>query len=72
MQCLDILREFDDGSRKWMEAATNAEDARARVRALAAQSPGVYVIFDHRTQRMISPVDGRKLAGGATQSAASG
>jgi hypothetical protein len=71
MQSLDILMEFDDGSRKWIEAATDADDARLRVRELAAQSPGTYLIFNQRTQQMIPLVDARKAPASAPQPAAS-
>ena len=67
MQSLDILQEFDDGSRRWVEAATDVDDARARVRALAAQSPGIYVIFNQRTQQMVSLIDARKNSAVAVQ-----
>ena len=70
MQSLDILREFDDASRKWIEAATDADAARARVRELAAQSPGTYLIFNQRTQRMIPLVEARKGLAGAAQTRA--
>jgi hypothetical protein len=72
MQSLDILKEFDDGSRKWIEAATDVDEAQARVRALAAQSPGVYLIFDQRAQRMISLVGNRKAVASPSQPATSG
>ena len=35
-----------DGSRRWIKAATNLEDAKAPVQMLAASSPGEYVITD--------------------------
>jgi len=72
MQSLDILQEFEDGSRRWIEPATDLDGARARVRALAAQAPGVYVIFNQRTQRMVSLVDARKAVAAAAQCTANG
>ena len=39
-----ILKAQNDGSRRWMEGATNLELAKARVKVLAASSPGEYVI----------------------------
>ena len=41
-----IFKLHSDGSRRWMRAATNLEDARALVKMLAASSPGEYVITD--------------------------
>jgi len=39
-----ICKVQSDGSRRWMKAATNLEDAKALVKVLAASSPGEYVI----------------------------
>jgi hypothetical protein len=39
-----IFKVQSDGSRRWMKAATNLEDAKALVKVLAASSPGEYVI----------------------------
>ena len=39
-----IFMVQSDGSRRWMDAAVNQEDARLRVKVLAASSPGEYVI----------------------------
>lgn len=39
-----IFRVESDGSRRWMKAAANFEDAKALVKVLAASSPGEYVI----------------------------
>ena len=39
-----IFKVQSDGSRRWIEAAANLEHAKARVKALAASSPGEYVI----------------------------
>jgi CheY-like chemotaxis protein len=39
-----IFRVQSDGSRRWIEAAVNLEDAKLRVKVLAASSPGEYVI----------------------------
>ena len=41
-----IFKVHSDGSRRWMEAATNLEDAKALVKVLTASSPGEYVITD--------------------------
>jgi len=34
-----IFKVQSDGSRRWMKAATNLEDAKALVKVLAASSP---------------------------------
>jgi len=39
-----IFKVQSDGSRRWMKAAKNLEDAKALVKVLAASSPGEYVI----------------------------
>ena len=39
-----IFKVQSDGSRRWMKAAANLEDAEALVKVLAASSPGEYVI----------------------------
>src|SRR5712664_2215056 len=49
----DILKVESDGPR-WMEAAPNLERAKARVKILAASSPGEYVIADQETGEKIS------------------
>ena len=41
-----IFKVHSDGSRRWMEAATNLEDAKALVKVLAASSPGEYGVTD--------------------------
>ena len=39
-----IFKVQSDGTRRWMEGALNVESAKARVKVLAASSPGEYVI----------------------------
>ena len=39
-----IFKVQSDSSRRWIEAAANLEHAKARVKVLAASSPGEYVI----------------------------
>ena len=41
-----IFKVHSDGSRRWMKAATNLEDAKALLKMLAVSSPGEYVITD--------------------------
>jgi hypothetical protein len=49
----DILKVESSGPR-WMEAAANLERARARVKILAASSPGEYVIANKKTGEKVS------------------
>lgn len=41
-----IFKVQRDGSRRWMDAATDAKRAKARAKVLAASSPGEYVIIN--------------------------
>src|SRR5215469_5103030 len=41
-----IFKIQGNGSRRWIEAATNLEHAKLRVKVLAASSPGEYVVTD--------------------------
>ena len=47
-----ILKVQSDGSRHWMEGAAGVERAKTRVKALAASSPGEYVITDLTGKRV--------------------
>jgi hypothetical protein len=47
-----IFKVQGDGSRCWIEAANNMEHAKARVNALAASSPGEYVITNLMAQEI--------------------
>ena len=47
-----ILKVQSDGSRHWMEGAVDVERAKTRVKALAASSPGEYVITDLTGKRI--------------------
>jgi hypothetical protein len=49
----DILKMESSGPR-WMEAAVDLERAKARVKVLAASSPGEYIIFNQETSERIS------------------
>lgn len=46
-----IFKVQSDGSRRWMRAAANLEDAKALVKVLAASSPGEYVITNLTGER---------------------
>ena len=47
-----IFRVHRDGTRRWMEGAGSVECAKARVRVLAASSPGEYVITNLTCQEI--------------------
>jgi len=49
----DILK-VESGGVRWMEAAPDLERAKARVKVLAASSPGEYIIQNQRTGEKIS------------------
>ena len=49
----DIFK-VDTGSIRWLEAAEDLERAKARVKILAATSPGEYFIFNHETGKRVS------------------
>jgi hypothetical protein len=49
----DILK-VEDGSVRWMESATDLDRAKARVKLLAASSPGEYIILNQNTGERIS------------------
>jgi hypothetical protein len=49
----DIFRTEKNGAQLWLESARSLEDAKARIRELAAHSPGEYMI--------LSQVTGNKL-----------
>lgn len=47
-----IFRVQIDGSRRWMEGAVSLERAKARVKVLAASSPGEYVVTNLTGQKI--------------------
>jgi hypothetical protein len=49
----DILKK-DAAELVWLEAAFDLETAKFRVKELAGQSNGEYVIFDQRTGRIVA------------------
>jgi hypothetical protein len=49
----DILRK-DAAALIWVEAVSDLETARLRVKELIASSQGEYVIFDQRTRQIIA------------------
>lgn len=59
----DILRVLKDGAPLWMEAAQTLEEAKTRVRQLAAIQPGSYVIFSQKTgNKIVITADGKGSA----------
>jgi hypothetical protein len=50
----DILKVENDGAVRWMEAAVHLGRAKARVKVLAASSPGEYIILNQNTGEKIS------------------
>jgi len=49
----DIFRR-DPGGQIWVEAVRDLETAKGRIIELAADTPGQYVVFSHRSGRMVS------------------
>lgn len=54
----DILKK-EGRAVVWIEAACNIEIAESRIKELARQFHGEYVIFDQRLRLMVVNVDGR-------------
>jgi hypothetical protein len=52
-QSYDIFRR-DSGGEVWVEAVRDLETAKGRIIELAANRPGQYVVFSHRSGRMVS------------------
>ena len=50
----DILLKRDASDVVWIEAASDLEAAKSRVRELAASCKGEYVIFDQRTRKVVA------------------
>jgi hypothetical protein len=51
-QSYDIFRR-DPGGEVWVEAVRDLETAKGRIIELAADTPGQYVVFSHRSGRMV-------------------
>jgi hypothetical protein len=64
----DLLRKDLDGF-IWLEAATDLEVARKRLRELASYSPGEYVLFDHTSQETIEKISSTTLSSWASKGA---
>ncbi len=50
----DILRRHLDGSLLWLEAASDIQSAKARLRQLDAHAPGEYFVFDQVRQQIVA------------------
>jgi len=46
---LDVFKVEKDGKLRWLEAAETLEQAKSRIEALGASSPGEYVIYSQKT-----------------------
>ena len=46
---LDIFFKMEDGEYVWKAPAESLEDAKAKIKELAARSPGEYMIFSQTT-----------------------
>ncbi len=55
MKCpFDILEKIDEVNFRWLEAAQDVQSAKSRIEERQALSPGEYVVFDRRTQRIVA------------------
>jgi hypothetical protein len=52
-QPYDIFRRGTAGDHIWVEAAHDLETAKSRIIELSAETPGQYVVFNHRNGRMV-------------------
>ncbi len=50
----DILEKTDEVNFRWLEAARDLQSAKSRIEERQALSPGEYVVFDRRTQRIVA------------------
>ena len=55
----DILQKIGDLNFLWIEAAGDLRAAKARIVELQELTPGEYVVFDQRTQRIVAEVKSR-------------
>jgi hypothetical protein len=55
----DIFRMEPNGSSCWLQAVSTLDDAKARIQAMAAISPGEYLIVSQRTgNRLVMKFNG--------------
>ena len=50
----DILQKIDDVNFLWIEEVRDLPTAIARIEELQARTPGEYVVFDQRTQKVVA------------------
>jgi hypothetical protein len=50
----DILKRIDAVNFEWVEMVRDLQTAETKVQELQARSPGEYVVFDPRTQQIVS------------------
>jgi hypothetical protein len=55
----DILQKIGDLSFLWIEAVGDLRTAKSRIVELQELTPGEYVVFDQRTQRIVAEVKSR-------------
>jgi hypothetical protein len=52
-----VFMQLPHGGRLWVASATSLQDASEYSRALAAKTPGTYVIVDLRSQGVVKPIE---------------
>jgi hypothetical protein len=52
--CLDVLKKLDEVSFEWVAGVRDLQTAAMTVEELEGRSPGEYVVFDRRTQRIVA------------------
>jgi len=52
-----VFLRLPHGGRLWMASATSLKEASEYQRALAASSPGTYLIVDARSRRLVEPME---------------
>jgi hypothetical protein len=58
----DILQKIGDLNFLWIEAVGDIRTAKARIVELQELTPGEYVVFDQRTQRIVAEVKSRAIS----------
>lgn len=57
----DILQKIGELNFLWIEAVGDLPTAKARIVELQQLTPGEYVVFDQRTQRVVAEVKSRAI-----------
>jgi hypothetical protein len=55
----DIFRKDPLGALAWVEAATNLQEAKARIEELATENRGEYIVFSQRGQLVLATSGGK-------------